>query len=230
VGSSVILKITIPLVAAVLIAVAMFGYIRRSTPVMEMEESKQLRTEVIVEEGLEVATFGTGCFWCMEAAFQQTPGVEEATSGYGGGTVDNPTYEQVYTMATDHRESVQVIFDPMKISYSELLDVFWRGVDPTDDGGQFVDRGFAYTTAVFYHNDEQRDQAQASRTQLAASDRFEGAEIVTPIIEFTTFYEAEEYHQDFYLKSPERYGQYESNSGRDEYRDFVWSEIMKEAN
>ncbi len=194
----------------------------------EMEAASTLRTEVEVPEGIRVATFGTGCFWCMESAFQETDGITAAISGYAGGTVENPSYEDVYTMSTDHRESVQVFYDPNLISYEEVLDVFWRGIDSTDDGGQFVDRGFAYTTAVFYHSDEQRQLAEQSKQELAATDRFEGRVIVTPIIEFTTFYEAEEYHQDFYLKSPERYGQYESNSGRDEFRDYVWSEIQKE--
>jgi peptide methionine sulfoxide reductase msrA/msrB len=186
------------------------------------------RTTVEVPAGQAVATFGTGCFWCMEAAFQQTDGIVAAISGYAGGTVENPTYEQVYTMETDHRESVQVFYDPNTITYSEILDVFWRGIDPTDDGGQFVDRGFAYTTAVFFHNDEQRSIAEASKQELAMSERFQSYDIVTPIIEFTTFYEAEEYHQDFYLKSPERYNQYEAGSGRDQYREFIWSEIQKE--
>lgn len=193
-----------------------------------LPSAEPVRTTVNVPEGFEVATFGTGCFWCMESAFQETPGITSAVSGYAGGTIQNPTYEQVYTMQTDHRESVQVLYDPEIITYSEVLDVFWRGIDPTDDGGQFVDRGFAYTTAVFYHTSQQRDRALESIKQLELSGRYDGKEIVTPVIEFTTFYEAEEYHQDFYLKSPERYVSYEAGSGREEYREFVWSEIQKQ--
>lgn len=185
-----------------------------------------ITTPLDVPNGLEVATFGTGCFWCMEAAFQQTPGIVEAISGYGGGQESDPTYEEVYTMQTSHRESVQVFYDSSVISFNEILDVFWRGIDPTDDGGQFVDRGFSYTAAVFYHTDEQKTLAEQSINELAQSGRFESP-IVTPVVEFTTFYPAEEYHQDFYLKSPSRYGQYASNSGRDEYREFVWQEIQK---
>ncbi len=193
----------------------------------DMPVDTQLRTSVELASGEEVATFATGCFWCMEAAFQETEGVTSAVSGYAGGTVANPTYEQVYTQSTDHREAVQVMFDPSVISYEELLDVFWRGIDPTDNGGQFVDRGFSYTAAVFYHSEGQRAIAEESKHELASSERFDGAEIVTPIIEFTTFYEAEEYHQDFYLKSPQRYNQYADNSGRKEFKEFVWSEIQR---
>ena len=191
--------------------------------------SIELRTTVEVPEGQEVATFATGCFWCMEAAFQKTPGVSAAISGYAGGTVENPTYEQVYTNSTDHRESVQVFFNPNEITYEELINVFWRGIDPTDDGGQFVDRGFAYTTAVFFHDESQQQIAEATKIELGMDERFQGFPIVTPVLEFTTFYEAEAYHQDFFLKSPDRYEQYESNSGREQYREFIWSEIQKES-
>lgn len=189
--------------------------------------SEPLRTEVSVPEGQEVATFATGCFWCMEAIFQETEGVLAAISGYGGGREAYPTYEEVYTGRTSHRESVQVFYDPMVISYQELLDVFWRGIDPTDAGGQFVDRGFPYTTAVFYHNSEQQEQAEQSKAALDSAGTLPGP-IVTPIIDFTTFYEAESYHQDFYLNSAERYQQYESNSGRDEFKAAVWEQIQQE--
>ena len=214
-------------VVAPIVLMVVFVASRSDSEPVAMQQST-LMTEVSVPEGLEVATFGTGCFWCMEAAFQQTPGIESAVSGYAGGTVANPTYEQVYTMSTDHRESVQIFFDPSEISYEEVLDIFWFGIDPTDDGGQFVDRGFAYTTAVFYHDDEQRQIAEQSKLELADSMTFGDEPIVTPIIEFTTFYDAEEYHQDFYLKSPDRYNQYEGGSGREEFREQIWAEIQKE--
>ena len=176
-------------------------------------------------EGAEVATFAAGCFWCTEAVFQETEGVHDVVSGYAGGTEENPTYEQVYTNTTGHREAVQIFYDPAVIAYSELLDLLWRNMDPTDDGGQFVDRGFSYTTAIFYHSEQQQEEAELSRSELASSDRFEDP-IVTPVLPFTTFYEAEAYHQDFYKHSRDRYDSYEANSGRESYKAQVWEAIQ----
>ena len=170
-----------------------------------------------------VATFAGGCFWCMEAAFEAIDGVFESVSGYSGGTEINPTYEDVSRGRTGHLEAVQVYFDPKAVSYDELLDVFWMNIDPTDNGGQFVDRGSQYTTAVFYHNETQRVLAEASKTELAASGRFE-APIVTQILEFTAFYEAEEYHQDYYKKRVLNYELYSKASGRDEFIEEHWGE------
>jgi peptide methionine sulfoxide reductase msrA/msrB len=175
-----------------------------------------------------VATFAGGCFWCVEAAFQETPGVSNAISGYAGGAEVDPTYKDVYTGSTGHREAVQVYYDPAVVSYTELLDVFWRATDPTDPGGQFVDRGLPYTTAVFVRDDAQQAAAEDSRAALATSGVFDEP-IVTPILPFTTFYEAEEYHQDFYLKSEERYDAYEAGSGREEFKARVWQEIQQES-
>lgn len=183
--------------------------------------------EFVFPEGTEVATIAAGCFWCMEAAFQQTEGVLSAVSGYAGGDEVDPTYEQVYKNTTGHREAVRVTFDPNVITYDEILVILWRGIDPTDGGGQFVDRGFAYTAAVFYHNEEQRLTTEASIAELGESGRFDRP-IVTPVLPYKSFYEAEEYHQDFYLKSPERYSEYEGLSGREEYKDKVWEEIQKQ--
>lgn len=185
--------------------------------------------QVDYEGETEVATFAAGCFWCFEAAAEQELGVIEAVSGYAGGEQPNPTYEQVYTQQTDHREAVQVVYDPSLIPYGQLLDLFWRSIDPTDGGGQFVDRGFSYTSAVFYHDVVQQEQAEASRKQLERSDRFEQP-VVTPVLPFTTFYLAKEYHQDFYLKQPERYQRYAQASGRDEeFKALVWEAIEEEA-
>ncbi len=186
-----------------------------------------ITTPVSVPAGLEVATFAGGCFWCVEAVFQETNGISDVISGYAGGQEVNPTYRQVYTGSTGHREAIQFYYDPEIISYTQILDILWTAIDPTDDGGQFVDRGFAYTTAIFYHDVFQQENAEASLDLLSQSGRFDQP-IVTPILPFTTFYPAEEYHQDYYLKAPTQYERYESNSGRDEYKEQIW-EIIESA-
>lgn len=173
--------------------------------------------------GFEVATFAGGCFWCMEAAFEAVDGVADAVSGYTGGTVVNPTYEAVSRGGTGHLEAVQVYYDPEVVSYDELLDVYWRNVDPTDDGGQFVDRGSQYVTAIFFHDKAQHDLAEASKTMLEASGRFDEP-IVTDIVEFKVFYRAEEYHQDYYKKNVLNYKLYSSGSGRDDFIEDHWGE------
>ncbi len=169
------------------------------------------------------ATFAGGCFWCTEAAFDLTEGVYEAISGYTGGSVEEPTYEQVTSGTTGHTEAVQVSYDPGQVSYDELLTIYWRTVDPTDAGGQLNDRGSQYRTAVFYHDDEQRALAEASREALVESGRFEGP-IVTEVLEAEPFYPAEEYHQDFYLKAPEYYEAYVDGSQRYPFLDAIWGD------
>ncbi len=169
------------------------------------------------------ATFAGGCFWCTEAAFEQLDGVYEVISGYTGGSEQDPTYEQVSSGTTGHAEAVQVSYDPLRIGYDELLDLYWRQIDPTDAGGQFVDRGAQYRTVVFYHDDEQRAMAEASRDALAESGRFD-APIVTDIVAAGPFYRAEEYHQDFYKKAPERYESYRAGSGHDPFLESIWGE------
>ncbi len=164
---------------------------------------------------LKRATFAGGCFWCMEAPFDKIEGVVEVVSGYAGGTEERPTYEQVSLGATGHREAVQIVYDPSLVTFEELLDVFWRQIDPTDAGGQFADRGRQYQTAVFYHDEEQKRQAQASR-EAVASGRFKGP-VATEILAFTSFFPAEEYHQQYYKKEPERYQRYRSASGREAF-------------
>lgn len=172
-------------------------------------------------ERLEKATFAGGCFWCMESPFEKLEGVREVISGYTGGAVVNPTYEQVTTGATGHLESVEVLFDPAKVSYEKLLDVFWKQINPTDAGGQFVDRGSSYRSAIFYHGDEQKRLAEESKKKLAASARFDKP-IITPILPAGPFYRAEDYHQDYYKKNPTRYKFYRFNSGRDQFLARVW--------
>ena len=170
---------------------------------------------------LEVATFAGGCFWCMEEAFDELAGVVSTTSGYTGGRVDEPTYEQVSGGGTGHIEAVRVIFDPAIVSYDRLLDHFWRNVDPTDDGGQFCDRGSQYVTAIYVRNERQRRLAEASRDALVRSGAFP---IVTPILDATTFWPAEEYHQDYYRKNPVRYRFYKFSCGRKARLDDLWGE------
>ena len=170
---------------------------------------------------LETATFAGGCFWCMEPPFEKLAGVAEAVSGYTGGHVENPTYEQVSGHETGHVEAIQVRFDPAIISYEDLLETFWRQVDPTDDGGQFVDRGSSYVSAIFTHNEVQRAAAQLSLANLEASGRF-AKPIVTPIREASEFYPAEDYHQDYYKKNTVKYKYYRYLSGRDKFLDEAW--------
>jgi methionine-S-sulfoxide reductase len=172
-------------------------------------------------KGLERATFAGGCFWCMEPPFEKLDGVSAVISGYTGGHTENPTYEEVSSGRTGHAEAVEVQYDPARITYAKLLDVFWHNIDPTTRDRQFVDIGSQYRTAIFYHNEEQRRLAEESKRTLDASGRF-GKPIVTEIVPAGKFYPAEEYHQDYYKKSSTRYKFYRFNSGRDQYLDRIW--------
>jgi peptide methionine sulfoxide reductase msrA/msrB len=169
------------------------------------------------------ATFAGGCFWCMEHPFESIDGVLDVVSGYTGGEQENPTYEEVSAEGTGHAEAVQITYDPLKVSYEQLLDVYWRQIDPTDAGGQFVDRGSSYRTAIFYHDDEQKRLAEESKKKLGESGRY-GKPLVTEIVPFTVFYRAEEYHQDYYKKSSLKYTYYRRGSGRDEYLEKIWGD------
>jgi peptide methionine sulfoxide reductase msrA/msrB len=175
----------------------------------------------------EIATFAGGCFWCMEHPFEKLDGVASVESGYTGGGEKNPTYREVASGGTGHAETIQITYDPSKITYSELLDVFWRQIDPTDASGQFVDRGKQYRSAIFYHNDEQKRLAEESKNDLERSGLFDRP-IVTEIVPASTFYPAETYHQDYYKKNPERYQGYRSGSGRDQYLDRIWGDRPNE--
>ena len=173
------------------------------------------------------ATFAGGCFWCMEPPFEKLAGVQGVVAGYSGGHVRNPSYRQVAGGTTGHVEAVQITYDPEIISYEDLLDVYWRQIDPTDAGGSFYDRGEEYRSVIFYHNTEQRRQALASRDALSDSGLFTKP-IVTEILAFKNFYEAEPYHQDYYIKNPIRYNFYRYRSGRDRYIQKIWgSKTMK---
>lgn len=173
------------------------------------------------ERGLLRATFAGGCFWCVEADFKKLNGVVEVISGYAGGMEENPTYEQVSSGATGHMEAVQVTYDPIAVSYRRLLEFFWMHIDPTDPGGQFVDRGPQYRTAIFYHDEEQKRHAEESKKELENSGRF-SRPIATQIIPFTGFYRAEEHHQEYYRNEPGHYGLYRTNSGRDQFLRKTW--------
>lgn len=175
---------------------------------------------------LEKATLAGGCFWCMEHPFEKMEGVLEVISGYTGGQKDNPTYKEVSVGKTGHVEAVQITFDSSKITYSELLDVFWKQIDPTDPGGQFVDRGKQYKTAIFYHDKEQKTLAEKSKAKLDKSGRYKKP-IVTEIIKATRFYKAEDYHQDYYKENPLRYKYYRYSSGRDQHLKKIWGNKAK---
>lgn len=167
------------------------------------------------------ATFAGGCFWCMVEPFDERPGIIEVVSGYTGGTVPNPTYEQVCSNTTGHVEAVQITYDPSIVAYKDLIDLYWVQIDPTDPGGQFYDRGSSYKTAIFYHNDEQRKIATASKEELANSGRFQQP-IVTKILPAGPFYHAEDEHQYFYKTNPDHYKRYRKGSGRDQFIEQHW--------
>lgn len=167
------------------------------------------------------ATFAGGCFWCMEEAFENVEGVVSVVSGYAGGQVENPTYEEVSAGGTGHTESIEVTYDPSKVTYEDLLDVFWRNVDPTTPNAQFCDHGSQYRTAIFYHNETQKQLIDESRERLDASKTFPES-IVTEVLPASAFYIAEDYHQDFYTKNPIRYKYYKWNCGRTRRLEQLW--------
>ncbi|GAE33482.1 peptide-methionine (S)-S-oxide reductase MsrA [Halalkalibacter akibai] len=169
----------------------------------------------------EIATFAGGCFWCMVKPFDQFDGIEKVTSGYTGGHTENPTYKEVCSETTGHYEAVQIIFNPSVFSYENLLDVFWRQIDPTDPGGQFFDRGHSYRTAIFYHTNEQKQLAEASKERLNKSFKFK-LPVATQILPAKPFYPAEDYHQDYYKKNPVHYQRYKTGSGREAFINTYW--------
>jgi peptide methionine sulfoxide reductase msrA/msrB len=173
-----------------------------------------------------IATLAGGCFWCVEADFEKASGVIKVISGYTGGSGENPTYEDYGKKG--HVEAVQVFYDPSKISYEKILEIFWRHIDPTDTGGQFADRGPYYRSVIFYHDEEQRRIAEKSKEALGKSGRF-GKPIVTEIVKFTRFHDAEEYHQDYYKKNQLRYKYYRQGSGRDQFLEKIWKNEPRSA-
>lgn len=175
----------------------------------------------------QLATFAGGCFWCMVSPFDKMPGIIKVVSGYTGGHVENPTYEEVCSDTTGHYEAVQITFDPTVFSYEQLVELFWRQIDPTDAGGQFGDRGQSYAPVIFYHDEEQRRVAEESKQRLDASGRFQKP-IAVEILPAKTFYPAEEYHQDYYKKNPMRYEYYRAASGRAKFTKEAWKDREKQ--
>ena len=170
---------------------------------------------------VETAIFAGGCFWCMEPPYDKLDGVHSTTSGFSGGEIKDPAYKEVASGNTKHLEVVKVRYNPQKVSYDKLLDVFWKNIDPLDDGGQFCDRGYQYTTAIFVNSEAQREAAEASKREV--EDRFDKP-IVTPIRDAKPFYAAKEYHQNYYEKRPIRYTYYRSSCGRDSRLEALWGE------
>jgi len=206
---------------AILIGLVLLGFQHSKSQQQDMTNEMDKNMN---EKNIEKATFAGGCFWCTESDFEKIDGVLEVVSGYTGGDEMNPTYEQVSSGMTGHYEAVQVLYDSEKTTYAALLEVFWRHVDPTDAGGQFVDRGPQYRSAIFYHNEEQKAAAEKSREKMDRSGVFKQP-IVTEIIPFKKFYMAEEYHQDYYKKNPIRYKMYRSGSGRDQFIKRIWEKM-----
>jgi peptide methionine sulfoxide reductase msrA/msrB len=169
----------------------------------------------------DTATFAGGCFWCVEVPFEKIHGIIDVASGYSGGPETDPTYKQVAAGQTEHAESVQIIYDPYVISYAQLLRIFWKNIDPTDSGGSFYDRGPQYRSAIFFHNSQQKMLAEESVKYLEKIGLFKKP-IVTEIVPYQNFYRAEEYHQDFYKKDPQRYYSYRKGSGRDDFIEEIW--------
>lgn len=197
-------------------------FLPENTNNITYKSTEIVRTQV-ASENEEIAILAGGCFWCMEHPFEDLPGVYQALSGYTGGDKKNPTYKEVASGQTQHVEAVEIHYDPQKISYEDILEVFWRNINPTDNGGQFVDRGKQYRTGIFYKNEEQKKIAEKSKNKLIKSGRFKKP-IVTPVIKASAFYRAEEYHQDFFKKSYIRYKIYRAGSGRDEYINRIWGD------
>jgi peptide methionine sulfoxide reductase msrA/msrB len=186
--------------------------------------SKNTKEDIKKEKHtLAKATFAGGCFWCVESDFEKLDGVVEVESGYAGGQKENPTYEEVSSGSTGHLETIQVIYDPSKVTYEKLLDFFWRHIDPTDSGGQFVDRGAQYRSVIFYHDEEQKNLAEKSKQALSKSGKFKKP-IATEILKLEKFFEAEKYHQDYYKNHPLRYKFYRFNSGRDQFLKKTWGD------
>ncbi|MCL6416571.1 peptide-methionine (R)-S-oxide reductase MsrB [Aestuariirhabdus sp. Z084] len=214
------MKTLMSLAAAALLLIAGTVYSTQS-------DKSDMKTASPMSASANVATFAGGCFWCTESTFEKYPGVNEAISGYIGGQSENPTYKQVSSGKTGHVEAIEVHYDPNLISYEDLLQIFWREINPTDGKGQFVDRGYQYRPFIFYHNEQQRVAAEQSIAQMNASGRFEQPILPDMLQPTSKFWPAEDYHQNYYSNNPIRYKYYRYNSGRDQYLEKVWGEEIK---
>jgi len=201
--------------------IVFFAIILGGFTLMQSQDKESEVESIKIPDNAEKAIFAGGCFWCMEAVFQETEGVISVVSGYTGGEKENPTYEEVISGNTGHYETVEIIYDPKDISYKSLLDIFWRNIDPVDDLGQFVDKGSQYKTAIFYLNETQKDLAEKSKKDLEDSGNFD-KQIVTEVLPAQEFYNAEEYHQDYYKKRTLQYNLYNQGSGRKERLKDLW--------
>ena len=209
---------------AIFVAVTMTVLFLTGYQVLSMDDVKKTKESMEMQpQKSSVAVFAGGCFWCTESDFEKVDGVVEAISGYTGGHVDNPTYKQVSAGGTGHVEAIKVIYDPEKTDYEDLLEIFWRSINPTDPGGQFVDRGSQYRSVIFFADATQQRLAKASKEKLDASGIFDQS-IATEILPLEKFYEAEAYHQNYYKKNPIRYKWYRSGSGRDRFTEKVWAD------
>lgn len=186
----------------------------------------RINSSGIPPQDLEKATFAGGCFWCMQALFDKVKGVVSTVAGYTGGHKKNPTYEEVCSGKTGHSEAIEILYDPSRVTYEQLLDIFWKNIEPTMLNRQFVDFGTQYRTTIFYHDEEQKRLAEVSKERLEKSGEFYKP-IVTEIQPASTFYKAEEYHQQYYKKNPIRYEFYEAHSGRSQYLKTIWSSEAK---
>jgi len=226
------MKPTLAILTMIITAVFIIGYpsfAEKKEGIIEKSMNENMGKSAKDEmNGLKVATFAGGCFWCTESDFEKINGVKDAVSGYTGGHQIDPSYREVSMGGTGHTEAIQVYYDPMVVTYEELLNVFWRHINPTDAGGQFVDRGSQYRSEIFYHNEDQKMLAMASKKALSESMVFDKP-IVTPITKLGKFYPAEKYHQDYYKKSKVRYKFYRAGSGRDQFLKKSWKnkEIKK---
>ena len=209
-------KILVYIAAIFMVIVSATGQAARK----EVKKMDQANAKILI------ATLAGGCFWCVEADFEKASGVIKVISGYTGGSGENPTYEDYGKKG--HVEAVQVFYDPSKISYEKIIEIFWRHIDPTDTGGQFADRGPYYRSVIFYHDEEQRRIAEKSKEALGKSGRY-GKPIVTEIVKFTRFHDAEEYHQDYYKKNQLRYKYYRQGSGRDQFLEKIWKNEPRSA-
>lgn len=197
------------------ISIGIFGWVFYNAIFPEKEPTPVVVTPTPISSTTQVAYFAGGCFWSMESAFEHVPGVAEAISGYAGGHVKNPTYDEINTETTGHRETVAVYYEPSIVSYEELVEYYFTVIDPVDKGGQFVDRGESYTSAIFYMNDEEKDIAKKVVQKLNNSGAYKNG-IATAVLPYVNFYPAEEYHQNFAKKNPARYAAYRAGSGRNE--------------
>ncbi|MGB3203033.1 MAG: peptide-methionine (S)-S-oxide reductase MsrA [Nodosilinea sp.] len=205
-----------------LLLLAALGLMWDALPFYATADSMPESGQAVSDPDLATATFAGGCFWCMEGPFDDLDGVVSTTSGYTGGTKVDPTYAEVSAGNTGHVEAVQVVYDPARVAYNTLLQVFWQNVDPVDNRGQFCDKGSQYQAKVFVDGDEQRALAEQSKQALSRQAKFQKTPIVTAIEPVQTFYPAEEYHQDYYLKHPLRYKYYRTACGRDRRLAEVW--------